>query len=136
MHFWQIGYAICRLEEFMKKQYITITGMSHYYGLNPFSVGKEIKCVKEPNNPYDNEAIKAVMKSIGTVGYVANTPYSKATGTVGAGGIACKVKKKFKVKVLFITSSKVICEVVDGFKEKNSKLVMEELTPPTEDCEE
>lgn len=28
------------------------------------------------------------------------------------------MKKKFKVEVMFITSSKVICRVVDGFKGK------------------
>lgn len=42
----------------MKQEYyITITGTSHYYGMRPFSVGKRFKCVKEPSNPYDGEAI-------------------------------------------------------------------------------
>ena len=95
----------------MKEKYITIVGFNHYYGVAPFKIGKKIKCVKEPNNPYDGEAIKATMKQIGTIGYVA-------TGTKSAGGIAHKVKKKFTVEVMFITSSKVICKVVDGFKEK------------------
>ena len=31
------------------------------------------------------------------------------------------MKKKFKVEVMFITSSKVICKVVDGFKGKGKK---------------
>lgn len=57
------------------------------------------------------------MKNIGTIGYIANSPYTKATGTLGAGGIGCYVKKKFKVKVMFITSTKVICKVVDGIKD-------------------
>ncbi len=37
----------------MKEKYITITGMSHYYGMNPFKVGKKLICIKEPYNPYD-----------------------------------------------------------------------------------
>ncbi len=102
----------------MKDYYITITGMNHYYGLAPFSIGKILKCYKEPENPFDNEAIAVKIKDIGRVGYVANTPYTKATGTMSAGGIGSKVKKKFKVKVMFITSSKVICQVVDGFKQE------------------
>ncbi len=102
----------------MKKLYITITGMNHYYGMTPFKVGKKLTCKKEKNNPYDSEAIKVVMKNIGTIGYVANSPYTKATGTYGAGAIRSKVNKKFKVKVMFITSSKIICKVVDGFKQK------------------
>ncbi|MBD5135501.1 MAG: DNA-binding protein [Lachnospiraceae bacterium] len=101
----------------MKEKYITITGMNHYYGLKPFSIGKRIKCIKEKSNPYDSEAIKVVMKEIGTVGYVANSPYTAATGTMSAGRIYEKVKKKFIVEVMFITSSKVICRVVDGLKE-------------------
>ncbi len=123
--------VVCGMEIVMKKRYITITGMKHYYGLNPFAIGKKIKCIKETNNPYDSEAIRAVVKGLGTVGYAANTPYTKATGTVGAGGIGDKVKKKFKVKVLFITSSKVICEVVDGYKEKKEKKIKMILTPPS-----
>lgn len=105
----------------MKDKYITITGMNHYYGLAPFKIGKKLKCVKEPSNPYDSEAIKVIIKDIGKVGYVANTPYTKATGTLSAGGIASYVKKKFKVEVMFITSSKVICKVVDGIKDKGKK---------------
>ena len=101
----------------MKEKYITITGMNHYYGLAPFSVGKRIKCIKDKYNPYDGEAIKAVMKEIGIVGYVGNSPYTTATGTMSAGRIYEKVKKKFVVEVMFITSSKVICKVVDVLKE-------------------
>lgn len=82
----------------MKEKYITITGMNHYYGLRPFSVGKKIKCIKDKNNPYDSEAIKVVMKEIGTVGYIANSPYTTATGTMSAGRIYEKVKKKFGVE--------------------------------------
>lgn len=101
----------------MKERYITITGFNHYYGLNPFKVGKKIKCVKEPDNPYDSEAIRATLKHIGTVGYVANTPYTSATGTMSSGRIWEKVGKKFWVRVMFITSSKVICKVLEETEE-------------------
>ena len=37
---------------------------------------KKIKCIKDKNNPYDSEAIKVVMKEIGTVGYIANSLYT------------------------------------------------------------
>ena len=110
----------------MKELYVTITGMKHYYGEAPFKVGKKIKCVKEPDNPYDSEAIRATMKHIGTVGYLANSPYTTVTGTRSAGAIGHKVKKKFTVEVMFITGTHVIGRVVDGRKEKKQKL-----TPPT-----
>lgn len=105
----------------MKEQYITIVGLNHYYGITPFKVGKKIKCVKESGNPYDSEAIRAIIKGLGTVGYVANSPYTVVTGTKSAGGISHKVQKKFKVEVMFITNSQVICKVVEGFKEKKQK---------------
>ena len=57
------------------------------------------------------------MKEIGTVGYIANSVGFKATGTDSASKIYDKVKKKFRVEVMFITSSKVICKIVEGFKE-------------------
>lgn len=115
----------------MKEKYITITGMNHYYGMKPFSLGKKVKCIKDKNNPYDSEAIKVVMKEIGTVGYIANSPYTTAAGTMSAGRIYEKVKKKFVVEVMFIMSSKVICRVVDGLKtgkedEKETMSVKEE----------
>lgn len=102
----------------MKELYVTITGTTHYYGMRPFSIGKRIKCIKEKNNPFDNEAIKVTMKELGTVGYIANNPVTKATGTYSAGALQDKVKKKFHVEVMFITQSKVICRVVEGMKEK------------------
>lgn len=99
---------------------MTITGMRHYYGMAPFKVGKKISCVKEPFNPYDSEAIYCELKHVGKVGYIANSPYTTATGTKSAGGIAHKVKKRFKVEVMFITGHSVICKVVDGYKGKGT----------------
>ena len=107
----------------MKELYVTITGSKHYYGQAPFKVGRKIKCVKEPDNPYDAEAIRATMKHIGTVGYLANSPYTTAVGTKSAGAIGHKVKKKFTVEVMFIAGAHIICRVVDGRKEKKQKVV-------------
>ena len=107
----------------MKELYVTITGFKHYYGQTPFQVGRKIKCVKEPDNPYDAEAIRATMKHIGTVGYLANSPYTTAVGTKSAGAIGNKVKKKFTVEVIFIAGAYIICKVVDGRKMKKQKVV-------------
>jgi hypothetical protein len=118
----------------MKEQYITITGMSHYYGHKPFKVGRKIKCVKEPKNPYDSEAIKCKVKHVGVVGYVANSSYTVATGTKSAGGISHKVKKKFTVEVKFVTAHSVICKVIGGLKEKyKTKIASEQKDNEIED---
>jgi hypothetical protein len=102
----------------VKEQYVTIVGFKYYYGITPFKIGKKIKCIKEPSNEHDGEAIKAVLKPVGTIGYIANSPYTVVNGTKSAGKISHKVKKKFEVEVMFITKSQIICKVVSGFKEK------------------
>lgn len=104
----------------MKDKYITLAGMNHYYGFTPFKVGKKIKCQKDKSNPYDTDAIRAKIKGVGTVAYVANSPYTTATGTYSASRIYSKVKKNFVVEVMFITNSKIICKVIEGFKEKKA----------------
>ena len=66
------------------------------------------------------------MKHIGTVGYIANAPYTTAIGTRSDGAIGHKEKRKFTVEVMFITGTKVICKVLDGRKEKKVKTVSPE----------
>lgn len=39
----------------MEKDYITITGMQHYFGTTVFKVGDVISCEKEFDNDYDEE---------------------------------------------------------------------------------
>ncbi|MCD8380725.1 MAG: HIRAN domain-containing protein [Lachnospiraceae bacterium] len=105
----------------MKEKYITVTGIKHYYGLAPFKIGKKLKCVKEPDNPYDSEAIRVTLKHVGTVGYVANSTYTTMTGTMSAGRIYEKVGKKFKAEVMFITPVGVICRVVPEEEKKQAE---------------
>lgn len=52
------------------------------------------------------------MKDIGTVGDIANLPYTTATGNMSDGRIYEQVKKKFMVGVKFITSSKVMKKMI------------------------
>jgi hypothetical protein len=93
---------------------VTIVGLSHYFGIAPFSIGKKVKCVKEPENPFDSEAIRVKMKGIGTVGYIGNSVHSVVTGTMSAGRLYDKIGDKFKVRILFICSNFVIGEIVDN----------------------
>lgn len=67
-----------------KNIFITITGFQHYYGREPFQIGNLIRCAKEPGNPYDSDAIRAFLPYIGKVGYIANSPQTKAGGTESA----------------------------------------------------
>ena len=38
----------------------------------PFRIGMKVKCIKEPKNPYDSEAIRCEVKHLGKVGYMEN----------------------------------------------------------------
>ena len=98
----------------MKDKYITITGFKNYSGAIPFKIGSLVRCEKEPDNPYDSEAIRCSMPVIGTVGYVANSTGTVAGGTMSAGRIYDKVWKKFYVRVMFTTFTKIICRIEDG----------------------
>ncbi len=64
-----------------KNIFVTITGFKHYYGLRPFRIGQLIRCTKEPDNPFDSDAIRASLPAIGKVGYIANSPDTRAGGT-------------------------------------------------------
>lgn len=105
----------------MKDVYVTLTGFYNYYGFKPFAIGRRIRCVKEPQNPFDTEAIRAEMKHIGTVAYVANSINTVAMGTSSAGAAGHLVNNVFTVEIMFMTSSKIICKVVDGFKSNGYK---------------
>ena len=97
-----------------KNIFVTITGFKHYYGLEPFKIGNLIRCAKEPGNPYDSDAIRAFLPYIGKVGYIANSPQTKAGGTESASRIYERVPKRFYVRVLFTTCTKIICRVEFG----------------------
>ena len=92
--------------------YVTITGFKHYYGKKPFAIGKRLLCKKDFNNEYDDDAIEVILGDVGTIGYIANSPYTKAEGTLSAGRIYDKVDDMFYVEVMFMTASKVICKVL------------------------
>lgn len=67
------------------KAFITITGLKFHFGSKPFEVGQKVKLVKEPDNEYDSEAIKAELPGLGCAGYVANSPHTVLGDCISAG---------------------------------------------------
>lgn len=108
----------------MNEKYVTITGFKAYEGLFPFKIGYLVRCEKEPENLYDSEAIRCSMPMIGTVGYIANSTGTVAGGTMSAGRLYDKVEKKFYVRVMFTTFTKIICRVEDGEPSELKKEIM------------
>mgnify|MGYP000850819423 FL=1 len=98
---------------------VTITGLAHYYGTKPFKVGVVIKLKKEYDNKYDDEAIRAQLPYIGTVGYVANSTYTVYSGTYSAGRLYDKIGECACAKIILITHSSVVAEVIEGCPSEN-----------------
>ncbi len=93
------------------KKYLTITGIKHYFGKEIFKVGQILYLQKEPENPYDGEAIKVLLGDKIKVGYVANSTYTVVNGTRSAGRLYDKIKNGQQIKVKFIANDCVIAKL-------------------------
>ena len=96
----------------MENYFVTITGMSHYLGMNPYKINRLVKLVKEPDNPHDPEAIRVELPFIDTIGYAANSVNTVFAGTYSAGRLYDKFEDYAYAQVMFITHSSVIAIVV------------------------
>ncbi len=95
-----------------KNYFVTITGVNYCYGMKPFEVGRVIKLVKEPDNEYDAEAIRAELPFIDKIGYVANSPNTVAKGTFSAGRVYDLFENETLAQILFVTHASVICLLI------------------------
>lgn len=111
-----------------KDIFVTITGTNFCYGMKPFEISRVVKLIKEPQNAFDSDAIRVEMPFIGKVGYVANSPNTVAKGTKSAGRIYDLFHVEVFAKVLFITSSKVICQLIDECEAKMAKEFVKKAT--------
>ena len=108
--------------------YVTVTGFSNYYGRKPFTIGNVLICTKEPSNKFDSEAIAVRLPIVGQIGYIANSTYNTAGGTMSAGRIYDKVEDKFYIRVMFTTQSKIICRVENGSDDAFEKEIQAQMT--------
>ena len=96
----------------MKNIFITITGQNNYLGMKPYKVGRIVKIVKEPDNQYDQDAIRVELPFIDTIGYVANSVNTVYAGTCSAGTLYDKIGDYAYAEIMFITHSSIIALVV------------------------
>ena len=92
--------------------FVTVTGFKHYNDRAPFPIGEILLCCKEPNNPYDTEAIMVLSYGGYKVGYIANGAGTKANGTMSAARLYDRVGDNFLIEVCFSTNTKIICQVL------------------------
>ena len=93
------------------KVFVTITGIHYHFGSKPFAVGQRIKLVKEPDNCYDKEAIRAELPGLGCVGYVANSPRTVLGDCLSGGRLYDKIGKDATAKVEYVLDGAAICKV-------------------------
>ncbi len=93
----------------MDKIYFTITGTCFYHGKDFLEKGMKVKLVKEPDNPYDKEAILVKVDGLGDVGHVANSPYTVVGESYSAGRLYDKIDDTAEGTVLYVVEGGVLC---------------------------
>lgn len=106
-----IAGSILRREKVMKKIYFTITGTNYRYGHNFLKPGMKVKLEKEPDNQYDAEAIRVMMKGLGQIGYVANSAHTVKGESWSAGRIYDRIGKKAMGTVKIILPDGILCKL-------------------------
>lgn len=93
------------------KIWFTITGTCFYHGQEFFKEGMKIRLEKEPDNKHDKEAIKVMMKGLGQVGYVANSPRTIIGDSFSAGRLYDRIGDTARGKVVLVTDKGVLCSL-------------------------
>ena len=80
---------------------ICIAGRQHYSNSAPTNGGAVVDLIKEPDNEHDGDAIRVEFQG-STVGYVANSPYTKIDEAKSASEIKNLFEERTKAKILFV----------------------------------
>lgn len=109
--------------------FVTITGLQHHLN-EPVLPGKIFKCVKEPQNKFDDEAIRVELPGTGKAGYIANQWSTVARGTYSAGRLYDKVSDISFVAVKFSMGFTVICQLLEGEEKELQARYLEQKSMP------
>ena len=91
--------------------WFTIAGTHHYLGDEFLEKGMKVRLEKEPDNKVDKEAIKVMMKGLGHIGYVANSPYTVVGESWSAGRLYDKIGDTARGRVFLVTEKGVLCRL-------------------------
>lgn len=95
----------------MANVFFTISGTKHYFGAEYFEKGMQVRLVKEPDNEFDAEAIRVELEGLGTVGYVANSPYTVLGQSMSAGRLYDRIGTEATGTVWYVLPTGVVCSV-------------------------
>ena len=114
----------------MNKVYITLTGTKYRFGTDFLKPGMKVRLVKEPDNEYDAEAIKVMMKGMGQLGYVANSWRTVIGDSCSAGRIYDRIGDTAKAKVVHVLPYGAVLKVSKksllGYKREDAEISPEE----------
>ncbi len=96
------------LENHKEENIVTIVG--GFYNEDLFENGSVFRIVKEPDNPYDAEAI-AVKHDDETIAYVANSVSTVVKGTMSAGRIYDKFNNNGKIEIIYV-GGRIIAKLI------------------------
>ncbi len=98
----------------MEKIYFTIAGTQFYYGKDFFEKDMKVRLVKEPDNPFDKEAILVWVEGLGDVGHVANSPYTVIGESYSAGRLYDKIGDTAEGTILYVLKNGILCCITEG----------------------
>jgi len=96
--------------------FVTITGMHHYLGKSVLKPGTLVLLVKEPDNEYDENAIRVDLVPVGGVGYVANSPHTIIDGTMSANRIYDSMARACFARVMFSKGGFIVARLEPDIK--------------------
>jgi len=96
--------------------FVTITGMHHYLGKSVLKPGTLVLLVKEPDNEYDENAIRVDLVPVGGVGYVANSPHTIIDGTMSANRIYDGMARACFARVMFAKGGFIVARLEPSIK--------------------
>lgn len=79
-----------------------------------FEAGMVVRLVKDPDNPYNEEAIQAVIPPSGKIGYVANSTSTVPKGCRSTCRIYGSLEQQVYGVIRFIVKDLVIIELLEG----------------------
>ena len=95
----------------MTKIYFTLTGTKHYLGMAFFKPDMVVTLQKEPDNPFDREAIQVTLPGLGVVGHVANSPYPVLGESMSAGRLYDRMGDAAQGTVIYVLNGGAICRL-------------------------
>ena len=93
--------------------YATVSHLDDFGCTYCFRPGQTLVLKKDPDNPYDDEAILVYDRKGNKCGYVANSVSSVARGTYSAGRLCEKILEEQQAVIRFILDDVLIIQLID-----------------------